>query len=318
MSFAISEDYEYFEMEFDSLDAINAANTNVATTDWPIFSLRRPLTNIAAVKIIEVQIPFTFYVFNSNNNTFTMSVAGICADAFVTIPIGNYTATTLATALKTALDTALLSQGSPTSLRWTVTYSGASASPSTGKFTFTLPSIISTATSFTFGNTGDTGNYNPRIMLGFNGGVNSATYVISTGMVMEAPNVNLVTGPNYMYLNSRRLGALCNLYLPADASNIGGGTNGPQMAKIPINVQPQGVIYWSDPNTQHFFDLENLVNFSDVDFYFTLGNSSNQVPLQFNGQSFSLKLAVLVNKTVSSVAMNGLQGERVYRRMVPR
>lgn len=302
-SFGVSDELEYFEMSFDSLDTTKAAVLTTASTDWPLFNLGRPLVNIAGIKITQVEIPFSWYVFNSKNNKFLLSVAAICTNAVVTIPVGNYNATTIITALEAALDTALHSQGYVGSLAWTVTFSGASSVPNTGKFTFSLDSIISTATSFTFGDSTDTGNTNPRLWLGFNAGVNQFSYVSGTGMVLEAPNANLVSGPNYLYLNSRKIGQLCNMFLPTGARNLGSGNNGPQMCKIPVNVQANGIIYWQDPDPEKYFDLEDLFNLVDLDFYFTLGNTSNVV--EFNGLSFSIKMVVIQNKKISSNLVGG-------------
>lgn len=122
-------------------------------------------------------------------------------------------------------------------------------------------------------------------------------------MVLEAPNANLVSGPNYLYLNSRKIGQLCNMFLPTGARNLGSGNNGPQMCKIPVNVQANGIIYWQDPDPEKYFDLEDLFNLVDLDFYFTLGNTSNVV--EFNGLSFSIKMVVIQNKKISSNLVGG-------------
>ena len=313
--FGISETREYYEMQFDSLDTSITPDSRARPTDWPLFYLGRPLTNVAAIKVLEVQIPFSFYVVNSMNNTFLLTIASVCTNAVVTLPVGNYNTTSIGAALKTALDTALLSQGFAGAGRFTVAFSGPSSVPNTGKFTFVFSSGISAPMTFTFGQANDSGNFNPRLLLGFDAGANTATYVVGTGMVLTAPNANLVSGPNYLYLNSRKLGSVCNLYLPAGASNLGYGTTGPQMAKIPVNVQSGGIIYWQDPDPSKWFDLENMVNFTDVDFYLTLGNASNQIPLQLNGLSFSIKMGVLVNKTVMNTMLGGsAQNSRVFTR----
>ena len=69
----------------------------------------------------------------------------------------------------------------------------------------------------------------------------------SVGLVMISPNVIQATGPNYIYVNSSKVGQITNLYLPQGAFNLGGGNAGPQMAKIPVMVQPGGITYWQDP-----------------------------------------------------------------------
>lgn len=303
-SFGVSSSLEYLELSFDSLDTVRGATADQKSTNWPLFNLARPLTHIAGIKITQVEIPFSWYVFNKNNNTFLLSVAGFVTNAVVTIPVGNYSPTTMTAALTSALNTALHSQGNSSSTNFSVSFSGPGSNPNTGKFTFTLPTITSAATSFIFGASDDTGNTNPRLLLGFNPGENTATYGGSgTGMVLTAPNVNLLSGANYLYLNSRKLGQLCNMFLPIGARNLGSGTSGPQMAKIPVNVQSNGIIYWQDPDPEKFFDLEDLFNIADLDFYFTLGNTSQIV--DFNGLSFSIKLVVIINKPVQSNLVGG-------------
>lgn len=310
----LSESTEYFELQFDSLDTRVSASGLNASTDWPRFYLGRPLSNIAGLKIIEAQIPFSYYIFNTQNNTFLLNVAGVATNAVVTIPVGNYTSSTMLVALKTALDNAMLAQTPGTSLRWTV-----NIIPATQKFTMMLnTNLVSAATSFTFGTADDLGNFNPRLYLGFPAGVTSAIFQSGVGMIIEAPNANLITGPNYVYINSIKLGALCNLYLPAGAGNLSGGNSGPQLAKVPINVQPGGIVYWCDPTPEYFFDVENLGSITDADFYLTLGNTSNEVPLKLNGLSFSLKLAVLINKTVSNYTINNGDSAKIYRKLIPR
>jgi hypothetical protein len=273
-SFGLSSSLRYFEYEFDSLDATTSNSQSAASTDWPTFSMERPLNDLAGIKVLEVQIPFSFYVFSRENNTFLISIlAGLYS---VAIPVGNYTYTSLQQALQDALNSA-------TGSSFTVTYS-----ITTGKYTI----VNNAAADFTlkFGApTGDDGSSNPRYFLGFNGG-NST----SSGASLTSQNVALVTGPNYLYLNSEALGTLVQLYLPSSAELSQGGL-GPEMAKIPINCNPGGVIFWQDPDPTKWFDVESLFTLQNVDFYFTLGNYSLQKPLRFNGLGFSIKLGIVVN-----------------------
>lgn len=289
-NFGLNDDLRYYEIELDSLDALNTAGNGSATTDWPLFYLggKEPLRNVAAIKILEVQIPFSWYVFNSGNNTFLLTEIG--GTATVTLPIGNFTSSQLTTLLAAALTSV-----SPGGFNYTVTYDS-----TTQKFTFFNNASSTSIFGFTFGLPTNSGNVNPRLYIGFPGGITTTLNFLSSGTnkgnYMVAPNAALVTGPNYLYINSNRVGQLTNLYLPKGAFNLGGGNSGPQMAKIPIPVLPGGVIYWQDPDPQKWFDLENLQQMDQIDFYLTLGNTTTQTPLQLNGLSFSLKLAVLLNK----------------------
>jgi len=139
--------------------------------------------------------------------------------------------------------------------------------------------------SLTFGsNLYDPGWNNPRLWLGFSGGINT-----SVGGTLNAPSVIQLTGPNYMLINSIALGATVKLYLPANYESGGLlAADGPPCCKVPITVQPGGIIYWQDPDPTKYFDLENQMNLAHVDFYCSLGD--NPAVVDFNGNSFSLKL----------------------------
>lgn len=304
MTLGVDPQLQYVEFYFDSLDTLQTPSAGSSTRDWPQFLLSKPLNNIAAMKILEAQIPFTWYVFNTLNNKFTLQ-EDIGGPVQVIIPIGNYSSTSLSAILASILTTA-----SPNGRTYTVTFSGASSTlPNLGKFTFT--SNVAAVFSFTFGVTeGDT---DPGIYLGFQG---SAPFNSTVGGVLVAPNVANVTGPNYIYLKSNKMGSLFNTYLPQGADKL--GSNVSEVAKIPVNVQPNGVIYWQDPAPEMWFDFENMNNLADIDFYFTLGNTSAQSPLQFNGSSFSLKVGILINKASHNQNQSGLaHQQRVIMRNVP-
>jgi hypothetical protein len=345
MSFGVSPSLRYYEFELDGLDASASLNAGVAATDWPNFKIggKKQLTDIAAMKVIEVQIPFTWYVFNQENTgcgglaTYgvlqTLSATQLTQSymqlyesgvlgGYVYVPFqyyGNYTTTQMIVQLKNALTDASLSLN-------TLTYDVGFDS-TTQKFWINNNSTT-VDFSLVFGLPTNSGNYNPRLWLGFNGGVISSTFAgpytgangsgtqaASTALIV-APNAASVTGPNYVYLNSLKIGQLTNAYLPQGAVNLGGGNAGPQIAKIPVNVQPGGIIYWQDPDPFKYFDLENLSNITDVDFFLTLGNTTTQIPLQMNGQPFSIKLALLQNQFDRNDISGGLaHNERVNKRI---
>jgi hypothetical protein len=242
-----------------------------------------------------------------------------------TLPIGNYTATQVATNLKNCINqynattnpTGIVGQ---TNFVYSCTYDS-----NLQKFTV-WNNVANPANSFalTFGASSDkVGNTNPALLLGFNPGQNLAAGYLAAGtnfgVYLTAPNVMSVTGPNYLYINSSKVGNLTDIYLPRGAANLGGGNAGPQMAKVPITVQPGGVIYWSDPNPDRWFDLENLASLTEIDFYLSLGNTSSQTPLQMNGQPFSLKLGLLMSDySVGVYSSGGAANDRVRARMSKR
>lgn len=307
-NYGLSDSLEYIEYALDSADANTTPDATVSTLNWPLFILSSPLCNIAALKVLEAQIPFTYYIFNSTNNTFWINeyTDAVTPGTWVeiTIPVGNYTADNLATELAALLNAATLVGNV-----YTVTYSGPSSTPSTGKYTITASGgASSNPFILRFGVTGDTGLTNPRLWLGFNAGdILSAT--VGAHASTTAPNIAQVTGPNYLYLNCRILGSGVKILLPAVTDSLGGAVAGSRIARIPVDVQPGGTIYYTDPAPTMWFDLENLNNLAQIDFFFTMGNLALPLPLDFNGSNFSLKLGILVNRLVHNDVVGGFYHE---------
>lgn len=296
-NFGLSPSLDYLEIQLDSAETPISFSSSVEATNGPVFYLNQDLSNIAAIKILEAQIPFTYYVFNSSNNKFLLTVETICTNAVVTIPVGNYTCNSILPFLKDALDNAMLTQSS-TLARFTVSYLGGSFYPNTGKFKFELSE--SKTVNFEFSSLYDT----PRLMLGFKTGINSGT----AGLLI-APNVAVITGQNYLYVNSKKLGTSVNMFLPLGLNNQGG--IGSQICRIPVDVMPGEVIYYKDPDPSKWFDTENLINLNDFDIFLTPGN--DKPVLDLNGVAFSIKLGVLVHKKSASNVMNG--GSMIYQRL---
>jgi len=305
--YGLSDSLKYYEVELDSLDTTKSGESGSAPTDWPVFLLggKTPLTNVAAIKIIEAQIPFSWYVFNDENTdnsssnlarwTLTESSGGVY---YPKLTPGNYAGgDALATALQSALNAA--------SSNYIVSYSSI-----TQKLTFTCLKVGVTQFSFTFGLDTNSGNKNIRLFMGFPGGE-----TLSTFNTLRSPNAVLVSGPNYIYVNSLAIGNLTNVYLPQGSINLGGGNAGPQMARIPVNTTSGSVIFWQDPDPQKWFDLENLGTLNQFDLFLTLGNTTTQTPLRLNGLSFSIKLGVLANSeihTTSSSVDSNMKRIRKY------
>lgn len=266
---------EYTELYLDSRQSI-AAVGNYANTDNALFYFDFPIQNILYAKVIEAEIPVSYYTINSTNNTFTLTDT---SSATITLTPGNYNSSTLATTLA-----ASLTAGSPGGRTYTVTFNS-----TTQKFTI----VVNTGTfSLTFGSSTDKGLTNPRFFLGMNGGTNS-----SSGVTLVAPNTANITGDNYLYICSDILGGLIGTVLPNLSQT--GGQKGPQIAKIPVNVNPGEVVYYSDPVPEKWFEIPNLNQIRQLDLYLTLG--TNPKKLQLNGQSFSIKLALLLGKSAASV-----------------
>ena len=308
-NYGLNDNYEYKEFSLDSLDADGSFITSAASTDWPRFSVAAdgPLENVVAIKVLEAEISFSWDVFNSVNNSFTITES-VGGTSTVTIPVGNYTGAAIATALTTAFVTA------GTTATYTVTYSGLR-----NRLVFTSSTNNSFLLSFGAGYNipgvqPNSGNHNPRLFIGFPPGDTSSTSVGGV-QVITTPNTLLLSGPNYLYLNSTKLGSDMDLYLPTGAFNLGGGKSGPQIAKIPVNCNANNLITWKDPDPQKWFKFRQLQSLSNFDFYLTLGNTTSQLPLQLNGLGFSLKLGILKELLTNSdrvlpTAQNGRVSSR--------
>jgi hypothetical protein len=297
----LSSDYEYREYSMDSLNASNSYTQGAASTDWPSFSFSLPVSNIVGVKVLSAQIPYSWNVFNTGNNTFILNQGG---NFTITIPVGNYTGATLATALTAAF----LAASVPSVI--TVTFSAQN------RFVFT--SAANTQFNLIFGTSTDSGNSNPRNYIGFPGG-STASVTNTVVHVLTAPNVALVSGPAYLYVNSISIGSEIDLYLPQGAVNLGNGISGPQLADIPVNTNPGGTVTYDDPDPQKFFRFKQMQTVNTIDFYLTLGNVSTQSPLQLNGLGFKIKLGVLIElKTNVERVLSTAQNGRVTQREGPK
>lgn len=323
--FGTSVSQKYYEFELDSLDADSPSDASYTQVNWPLFKIggKRPLANIAAIKILEVrvneinervklvklilvQIPFTFYVIETYNNSFFLLETGHPIQN-VTLPIGNYTISQIELALAAALTAASLSL-----FTYAVTYDSV-----TQKITVWNNSVANAPFSLIFGAVPEK---TPAQALGFVKEFNTSVLYtavligVNKGNYLVSPNAIMITGANYLYVNSRRIGSLTDLYLPRGAVQLGNGNAGPQMAKIPVSTQPGSIMYWQDPDHTKWFDMENLPTLSEVDFYLTLGNTSQVLDLK--GQPFSLKLGIIENTMQRITRSSGPSSEdHVVKRM---
>jgi hypothetical protein len=308
---------DYIEFEIDSTYATVSSITGFTPQDAPSIALGRNLTNVVGAKIMECNIPFSYYQVSAQldllrksaypENLFTINLGGFSVPRYdVTVPEGFYNATTLCAAVKLAIETSWLTPVGgdllPGAKTVTVTYSTV-----TGKITIVINSVA--------------GFFTDQLNLIFS----LSSYPSSLAQTLGAANQNLapmigtspfvttwtlpyiaqITGPNNLYINSSTLGNICKAYIPESALST--GETNPQMAMVPVNVNPGGVIWWQDPVPNEVFDTKNLYSISRVDFYLTAGTSSN--PLKLNGLGFQLKLVLYIKNNESGTSMSGSLGQ---------
>ncbi len=309
-NYGLNDNYDYMELELDSLDSGTngppgqAGITGVSPLDWPVFYVggrTGTLPQVAAIKVLEAQIPFSYYVFTEENGTFQVSVSG-SPWVDVTISPGNYDIS----AIEAELSAKLTATGFTT---FTVTYVA-----SLQKLNFAVPGGFDF--QFQFNLPTNSGNVNPRLWIGFPGGISTSGADAPFNELLS-PNVISLGGPNYLYLNSTKIGQTTSIFLPKGAVNLSGGNQGPQLAKIPADVNSSGVIFWKDPDPQKWFDFEGST-LNEIDLYLTMGNTTSQTPLRLNGLPFSIKLGVLLRKMNNNEELSGMVGQgRVTKRIRP-
>lgn len=293
-NWGLNNTYDYFEFAIDSLDNSGSGSGGVSALNWPSFFVggKNPLSRVKGMKIISAEIPFSYYVFTLDNNTFEVSTTASGPWISVAIPVGNYTKDTILPVLKSVIEAAV-----PGTI--TVTYNAS-----------TLKLVFASTASLYFRFVADE-LASPRLWIGFNAGILGFTGAGS----ISAPNVALLSGPNYLYINSVQFGQLTNHYLPTGLSKVNGNT-GPQIAKVPVNCDSGEIIYYTDPDPQKYFDIGDTNTLQKIDFYLSVGTS--EAVLDLNGLSFSLKLALLLEKMNMDENQSGLVGQdRVIKRMRP-
>lgn len=277
--YGLNQTFEYSELSLDSWDAGSYGGSSNTTASefmkysWPQYYFTSKKENVAAIKILSAEIPFVFDVINVSNNTFTFTDGG--TPYTVSIPPGTYTGPQLATELTNLLSA--ISGG------FTVTWNS-----DTLKFSFNHVGGGVWGLFFQ-------SRFSPYSVLGF---LPLVEYTNTGSSTIRSVIAAQVTGPYYLYLNSSKIGSLINFNL-ADNNPQGSGS-GPQIAKIPINVNYGSIIFYQDPDPSKYFDFFTGHQFDSFDFYLTLGNDQNQVPLDMKGSPWSLKVALLTYRAAST------------------
>ena len=293
INFGVNEQLTYHEIELDSSQYSDITNYQISGINWPTFSLvgNIPYKNIAAMKIIECQIPVSWHEINpamAGGGTIIFTDTVLALSTPIVIGVGSYTTASFATALQTALNAAAAAIGSPNT--YTVAFSAI-----TGNFTITRAagangwqiSVSSAATYYT------SWFWKAGMLPGYVSPVSGASLILPYHSCT----------PMYLYVNSTKLGALFNTFIPRNTTFLNGsaGTKSFQIAKIPINAARNDVIFWQDPDPQKWFDFDNPATITQADFFLTIGPTSdyNQF-LDLNGCPFSLKLGILTYDSAST------------------
>lgn len=256
---------------------VNSSQRQSGTDGNFTFSLYTPIrlknqNNSFYVRIGSAEIPYTFQLINSSNNTISFTyVRNVTTSTLtITIPPGNYNVNTLITTI-TGLLTPLMVAG----ITWNITYNR-----NTGYITFgfTPPDIVNTVLTFQSISTIMSGCLGyasiPLGSFGLSGGV--AITITST------QNVNL-SQINALYIRSENIKQLQNfesIVVKSDISDI--------LAKIQIAILPMNMIEWINP-TDLFVKVSNKF-FDNINLYVT--NNLSYDDVTFNGLSWSCRITI--------------------------
>ncbi len=315
---------DYIEFDLDSAVSTQTAFTGYTALDTPTFSMGRNIQNVVGFKIIETNIPSSYYLVTDEVNSATgywrnRVLVNIYKDAidnwqtsFDITPYRYYTATELAAEIATQLAT-IVNPGP--GVIWPITFAtNFTFSTTTGKFTLTVvPSPYVAGLEITFQLDATLAQ-----ILGFAlpnlEDLNTSVLInqtSSTTFSWSSPYTALVTGPNYFQINSLKLSNVLNNYVPEGPLGTIGQTN-PAICQVPIYMAYGGLNQWqsTQPDT---FDTQNLFQLESFDLYLTLGTS--KIPLKLNGLSWQCKVRVFIdtNTVGQSLAGNVEQGRVVKR-----
>lgn len=225
------------------------------TNNAPVFKMDKRYRNISSLTVDNVQIPFTYYIINSNNNVLDIDQGG---EVNVTITPGNYTASGLAATIQAAINATALDN-------FTVTYD-----TSTYKFTFTDTDVV--AFEFLWATGTNAGSTLPEI-LGFDGTVDSGSATTHT-----SANATIVTGDGTVLVKSRKItSCMTNKpYYNNARSDV--------LFAVPVDVNPGSVILWQ-PRFEQTFNFGKGASFDEFDFAL-VDKDGNEVDL--NGATWTM------------------------------
>jgi hypothetical protein len=229
--------------------------TETATNFTISFNNSIPVERIVEIEIESVQIPYSFYAINSNNNV--LSIDGGTGVLDVTIAEGNYTASSLITELENEIST-------QAGQNVTITFS-----TQTYKYTF------STGGSFDILSIEDNTNSTLAPLIGFN-------TTTTIGASTTADSAINISGPNYLIIESEFLTKYVQnrvLYSDISYSNV--------FWSIPLQVSPGDVLI----NTPGFSArLNRKISISQDDIIDFQLKDDNKNLIDLNGLEWSIQL----------------------------
>lgn len=242
-----------------SIDILfDSSNYKTGSKDYPVFNLsHKQLDNIVGLQLLYTSIPFSYYVIDITNNTFTL--VDINGTWPIVIVPGTYNASNLATELSQSLVVAGVTL--PTHYVFYVDSSTAQLVIYNNTISFVISFPLKTAVNnlgFTSGLSSTNGLLADNTETYVNSG-SATNYIVSQGPVS-------LTGSNQIYLHSPELSSMLNskVYNDTQAGDI--------LFVIPANASYLGIHEFQP--TRNLYLRCNPTSLSNMSFYLTIGNQT--------------------------------------------
>jgi hypothetical protein len=223
-------------------------------------TLPEAIRNVSSARLVSAEIPGTFYVFTSQRGNTSLTVSGGGATHTVTIPDGNYSASTMITTLESGINTAFSGDG--------VTFD-VTLSETTMRYTIRCLSHPLSTVSVDC----ETGVSTNHFMwgLGYYLGFNKET-LSGTGSV-TAPGVLNLRPESYILVKIRNLNAVSECGLE------GSGELRTVFAKIPFVVSSFGINFYDKLLSDNIINpIQEKIEWLDIELVFHDGT-----PVEFVG-----------------------------------
>jgi hypothetical protein len=271
-------EYKYYEFQLDSNDCENSFSNSVDKKNWPAFLLDKNLDNVSGFKVLEVSIPNTFPTFRNGVPNITLTEVGRVFNSDFSTKI-NYSETSFAATLQEYLNEPSFWSAAGTFV-YTVTWNS-----SRFRIQNNDPGVGS----------GFTMDFTNCEIMGFNNTTTYTTDVLGPNPYLENQDTVTKFNPLFFYVNSISFGSLVDVLLPSNGilSSDTNSSLGPQLTKVGNTATSSGqIINWQDPCPDKWFNTSSLNLSGKMDFYITASDDID-VPLNFIGRGFSLKIGLM-------------------------
>lgn len=265
----------------------DSGRANNSNKNEPLIELATSIDDVVGVCLVSANIPFTYFVFDSTNNTFVLTVAS--TPYTITIPAQTVNTAELPLVFANAFSAAgFTSSTTPTLASWQFFVDNTTSQ---------LVIYNTSATAFSVSFTGSTAAYD---FLGFSattynsatvtslGGINDNSGVALTGSytAIVSPYAINMSGEPQMFLHDRYIGPALNGAITNDtnASDI--------IGEFRVNTNYQGYITYENPSPIMY--QTQIASVKKLNLYLTLG--SRTTPLDLQGAKFQVKLRFFCRK----------------------